>query len=124
MNTETVTLYHNPQCSKSRQTLQLLHTAGITPNIVEYLKDPPDKTILKQLLDLLEIDAETLVRKNEPIYRELQISSRKLNTEQWLQLLCEHPKLIQRPIVIAGNRAVIARPPERALELLHELNND
>lgn len=108
----TTTIYHNPRCSKSRQTLELLkgHTQDIT--IVEYLKTPPDTAILKDLLAKLAIPAKDLVRQKEELFKELGLAHKILNEQQWIEILAEYPKLIERPIVVKGNKAVIGRPPE------------
>ncbi|MFM2478275.1 arsenate reductase (glutaredoxin) [Celerinatantimonas sp. MCCC 1A17872] len=108
----TVTIYHNPRCSKSRQTLELLkeHTQDIA--IVEYLKTPPDAATLKDLLAKLAIPAKDLVRRKEALFKELDLSEQSLSEQQWIDVLAQHPKLIERPIVVNGDKAVIGRPPE------------
>ncbi|CAG9297345.1 arsenate reductase (glutaredoxin) [Celerinatantimonas diazotrophica] len=108
----TVTIYHNPRCSKSRQTLELLkeHTQDIA--IVEYLKTPPNSTMLKEILAKLAIPAQDLVRRKEQLFKELGLANQTLNEQQWIEVLAKHPKLIERPIVVNGEKAVIGRPPE------------
>jgi arsenate reductase len=110
-------LYHNPRCSKSRQALALLQERGRQPEVVEYLKTPPTKEELRALLAKLGMRAEELVRKGEDIYKA-RFKDRSLSDEQWLEALAAHPILMERPVLVAGGRAVVGRPPERVLELL------
>jgi arsenate reductase len=112
------TIYHNPRCSKSRQTLQLLQEHGVEPQIVLYLEQPPSKQLLKQLLAKLGLRARDLLRKGEDEYRELGLADAALGDEALLEAMQAHPKLIERPIVVCGARAVLGRPPENVLELL------
>ncbi len=114
----TVTIYHNPRCSKSRQALALLTERGLEPRVVEYLKTPPDRKTLEGLLELLGIGPRDLMRKNEPEYRAAGLDDPTLSDEQLIDVLLEHPILIERPIVVTNGRAVIGRPPERVLALL------
>lgn len=117
--TDTVVIFHNPRCGKSRSALALLEARGLTPTIIEYLKTPPTRTQLKMLLKQLGMPAEALVRKGEDVYKEM-FKDKTLVEEQWIAALAEHPILIERPIVVRGERAVVGRPPERVLELLDE----
>lgn len=110
-------LYHNPRCSKSRQALALLQERGRQPEVVEYLKTPPTKEELRALLAKLGMRPEELVRKGEDIYKA-RFKDRSLSDEQWLEALAAHPILMERPVLVAGGRAVVGRPPERVLELL------
>ena len=110
-------IYHNPRCGKSRQTLALLEEKGNSPEIIRYLDTPPSKAELQEILQKLEIPAEKLVRKNEKIFKE-NFKGKEYDEEGWLNLLVENPKLIERPIVINGNKAAIGRPPELVLEIL------
>ncbi len=111
-----VTLYHNPRCSKSRETLALLQGHGLQPHIIEYLKTPPSARELQRILKLLGLTARELVRRNEPEYRQCKLETA---TEMEIVLaMVEHPVLIQRPIVIAANKAALGRPPENVLEIL------
>ena len=112
------TFYHNPRCSKSRQTLDLLQQRGIEPEIVEYLKTPPDARELEHILTLLGVEPRDLMRRNEAEYREHGLDDPGLSREQLIQAMVDHPKLIQRPIVIRNNKAVLGRPPEQVLEIL------
>jgi arsenate reductase len=111
------TIYHNPRCTKSRATLALLRERGIEPTIVEYLRTPPTAGQLRKLIAKLGIPAEKLVRKGEDVYRS-RYAGRKLTDAQWVEAMAEHPVLIERPIVVSGERAVIGRPPESIAALL------
>lgn len=113
-----ITLYHNPRCSKSRQALELLRQQGIEPEILEYLKTPPDVATLTRLLKLLGLAPRELMRKKEPEYRELGLDDPALSSEQLIEAMVAHPKLIERPIVIKGNKVALGRPPERVLDIL------
>jgi len=113
-----VTIYHNPRCSKSRQTLEMLRDQGIEPTIVEYLTTPPSAKDLQQILKMLGKTPREIMRKGETIYSELQLDNLQLTDKQLLQALVEYPILIERPIVIANHQAVIGRPPENILEIL------
>lgn len=112
------TLYHNPRCSKSRQTLELLQQHGIDPDIVLYLENPPTKKQLKELLKKLGIKPRDLVRRGEDEYKVLHLADVAVGDEALLDAMIEHPKLIERPIVVRGERACLGRPPENVLELL------
>jgi arsenate reductase len=111
-----ITIFHNPSCSKSRATLELLRSRGIEPDVVRYLETPPDETRLRELLRKLGLSAQELTRMNEPVARELHTSA--MSEAQLLTTLIRHPILIERPIVENGERAVIGRPPEKVLEIL------
>ena len=113
-----VTIYHNPRCSKSRQTLELLKQQGIEPDTIEYLKTPPSKTELKRVLKMLGISARDLLRSKEPEYKALGLDNPKLTEDAIIEAMIETPKLMERPIVIANNKAAIGRPPEQVLEIL------
>lgn len=113
---EKVLIYHNPRCRKSRETLEILNEKGIEPVVVEYLKNVPDVDELKSVLKKLGISAEDLIRKNEDIFKT-KFKGKKYSEEEWIKILLEHPVLIERPIVIKGNKAAIGRPPEKVLEL-------
>jgi arsenate reductase len=114
---DTLTLYHNPSCSKSRETLALIQASGITPRIVEYLKTPPSESEIAAIVDKLGIAPAQLVRTGEPLYKE-KYSGRVLNDREWIKALAADPILMQRPIVVRGNAAVIGRPPENVKRLL------
>ena len=111
------TIYHNPKCTKSRATLALLQEHGIEPKVIEYLKAPPTAAELKAVIGKLGIGPEQLVRKGEEIYKT-QYAGKKLTDAQWIEAMVSHPILIERPIVVTGNRAVIGRPPENVESLL------
>lgn len=111
------TIYHNPRCTKSRATLALLQENGIEPTVVEYLKDPPSPATLKSVLGKLGLSAEALVRKGEDLFKE-KFAGKKLTEQKWIEVLNENPILIERPIVVKGDQAVIGRPPENVLPLL------
>jgi len=114
----TVTIYHNPRCSKSRQTLALLQEHGVAPRIVEYLKEPPDAVTLGRLLDRLELAPRDLMRRKEAVYRDLGLNDPKLDRAALIRAMVENPVLIERPIVVAGKQARLGRPPEAVLEIL------
>ena len=113
-----VTIYHNPRCSKSRQTLALLEERGIEPIIVNYLESPPDADTLKALLGMLDLDPRGLMRKKEAVYSELQLANENLAEDELIAAMISNPILIERPIVVAGERAAIGRPPENVLKIL------
>lgn len=110
-------IYHNPRCRKSRETLQLIQEKGAEVEIVEYLNNIPSKEELIQLIQLLGIGAEQLIRKGETIFKE-NYKGKSLSDEQWIEAMLANPKLIERPIVVKGNKAVLGRPPENVLTLL------
>ena len=112
-----IIIYHNPDCGTSRNTLALIRNAGIEPHVVEYLKTPPSRDELAAVLARLGMKAEDIVRKGEEVYK-LEFKGRSLTEAEWLDALVAHPILIERPIVVCGERAVIGRPPEKVLELL------
>ncbi|HQQ75569.1 MAG TPA: arsenate reductase (glutaredoxin) [Pseudomonadales bacterium] len=112
------TIYHNPRCSKSRQALALLEEKGIRHDVILYLDNPPDAKTLKILLKKLGIPARALLRKSEAEYRELQLDNPVLSEADIIAAMCTHPRLIERPIVINGQRAAIGRPLENILEII------
>jgi len=114
----TITIYHNPRCSKSRQTLQLLTERGVAPRVVNYLDTPPDRAELERILNLLGIEPRELMRRKEDEYAALGLDDPALSRAALIDAMVRHPRLIERPIVIAGKRAVIGRPPEKVLEIL------
>jgi arsenate reductase (glutaredoxin) len=113
----TTTIYHNPRCGKSRAALAILEEKGLAFETVEYLKTPLTKEELRAIVKRLGIKPEALVRKGEDIYKE-KFAGKTLSDDQWLEALAKHPILIERPIVVKGERAVIGRPPEKVLELI------
>jgi arsenate reductase len=113
-----VTIYHNPKCAKSRETLKLLETRGIKPNIIDYLKTPPSKSELAGLVKLLGIEPRALLRTKEPEYKQAGMADPKLSDTAILLAMTKHPKLMERPIVVAGSKAALGRPPENVLKIL------
>jgi len=113
-----VTLYHNPRCSKSRQALELLRKRGIEPEVIEYLEHPPSKARLRDLLRILGMGPRELMRRGEEVYKSGKLGDPSLSDRELIDAMVEHPILIERPIAVAGRRAVVGRPPERVLEIL------
>lgn len=113
-----LTLYHNPRCSKSRGALELLEARGLAPTVVRYLETPPDVATLKALLDKLGMPPRQLLRMGEDDYAQLNLADPTLSDAQLIDAMATHPKLIERPILVAGDKAVIGRPPEKILEIL------
>ncbi len=114
----SITIYHNPRCSKSRQTLALIEERGIEPEIVLYLESTPDKAALAGIIKKLGITPRELLRKGEAEYKEMKLADESLSDEALIDAMISAPKLIERPIVVKGNRAVLGRPPENVLDLL------
>ena len=112
-----ITIYHNPRCSKSRQGLELLKNSGLEFKTIKYLENTPSEKELSDVIKLLNIKPIDLVRKNEQIWKE-QFKGNNLTDQEVIKAMVEHPKLIERPIVINGNNAVIGRPPEDILTLI------
>ncbi|QEG41065.1 arsenate reductase (glutaredoxin) [Roseimaritima ulvae] len=112
------TIFHNPRCSKSRAAVALLESRGIDFEVVKYLEQPPSEKELRRIVKLLGIKPEQLVRKGEKLYKELALGEQTLSDKQWIATLAAHPKLIERPIVVHGDRAAIGRPTENIEELL------
>ncbi|MFK0090066.1 arsenate reductase (glutaredoxin) [Pseudomonas sp. NPDC090755] len=113
-----LTLYHNPRCSKSRGALELLEARGLAPTVVRYLETPPSAAELATLLGKLGISARQLLRSGEDEYKDLNLADPSLSEAQLIDAMVKHPKLIERPILIAGDKAVVGRPPEKVLEIL------
>ncbi|MCH8981290.1 arsenate reductase (glutaredoxin) [candidate division KSB1 bacterium] len=114
----SVTLYHNPKCSKSRQTLELLKQNGITPTIIEYLKTPPTAETIKEILVQLGLAPRELMRKKEAVYAECGLDDPSLSDDDLIDFMIQHPILIERPIVLANGKAALGRPPEQVLDIL------
>jgi arsenate reductase len=114
----TVTIWHNPRCSKSRQTLQLIRDQHVEPEVIEYLKTPPSAEELEDVLEKLGMKPRELMRSKEALYEELSLGDPSLTREHLIQAMVDNPVLIERPVVLCGNRAVLGRPPENVLELL------
>lgn len=111
-----VTIYHNPRCSKSRETLQLIRESGFQPRIIEYMESPPSVETLTELLKKLGMQASELVRRNESVFREMNLAA--ADEQALIEAMSREPRLIQRPIVVRGRQARLGRPPEDVLELL------
>ena len=116
--TTDVVIWHNPRCSKSRGTLELLHERGIEPVVIDYRENPPDARELSRVLDLLGMQPRELMRRDEPEYAQLQLDDPALTREQLIAAMVAHPILFQRPIVLANGKAAIGRPPEAVLSIL------
>ena len=114
----TVTIYHNPRCSKSRQTLELLKNNGVQPEIIEYLKSPPDAKTLGELLGYLGLSPRELIRNKETTYKENGLDDNDLTDKQLIEAMVNNPILIERPIVVANGKAVLGRPPENVLDII------
>ena len=112
------TIWHNPRCSKSRETLALLEERGVKTDVRLYLDDPPDAETLRAALKKLKMAPRELMRRKEAIYKELGLADESLSDEQLIAAMVEHPKLIERPVVILGRRAALGRPPQDVLALL------
>ncbi|EWC41840.1 arsenate reductase (glutaredoxin) [Pseudomonas stutzeri] len=113
-----LTLYHNPRCSKSRGALELLEARGLTPEIVRYLETPPSAHELEGLLGKLGLTARQLLRTGEDEYKSLDLANPELSEAELIDAMVQHPRLIERPILIAGDKAIVGRPPEKVLEIL------
>ncbi|OEK00147.1 arsenate reductase (glutaredoxin) [Roseivirga sp. 4D4] len=110
-------ILHNPRCRKSRETLQLIQETGVDVEVIEYLKDVPSQAELKGIIQKLNISPTELLRKGEAIFKE-QFKGKTLTDDEWIEVMVNNPKLIERPIVIKGDNAVIGRPPENVKSLL------
>lgn len=115
---DRVVIYHNPRCSKSRQTLQLLRERGIEPDIVDYQQTPPSAAELERILQLLGLEPRELMRRKEDEYQAAGLDDPQLSRAELLRALHEHPRLIERPIVLANGKAALGRPPEQVLDIL------
>jgi len=113
-----ISIYHNPRCSKSRQTLELLTKRNIDPVVIEYLKSPPSHQQLDSILRGLEMEPRDLMRTKEAEYQELGLDDESLSRDQLIEAMINTPKLIERPIVVAGDQIAIGRPPEAVLTIL------
>ena len=114
----SITIYHNPKCSKSRQTLKLLEEQATGIDVIEYLKNPPTVKKLKEILSLLKISPRELMRKKETEYKELMLSNSNLSDKDLIESMIKHPILIERPIVLANGKAALGRPPENVLNII------
>ena len=121
--TDAVKIYHNPRCSKSRDTLSLLKSNGVEPEVVLYLETPPDAQTIRQLMHMLGMgmgmgSARELMRQKEDLYKSLNLDDTRLTEAELVQAMVDNPKLIERPIVVANGKARIGRPPEEVLDIL------
>ncbi|MGI9480160.1 MAG: arsenate reductase (glutaredoxin) [Hyphomicrobiaceae bacterium] len=116
--TDSITIYHNPRCSKSRATLAMLRDAGHEPEVVLYLDEPPSAARLKQLLQAMGLSAREIMRPKEPPYKELGLADESLSEDVLIEHMVAHPILIERPIVVAGDEVRLCRPAERVQELI------
>ena len=115
---QSIKIYHNPRCSKSRQTLELIRQQGIEPEVVEYLKTPPSKSELVDILSRLNMEPRQLMRTREVEYKENNLDSTELSNDQLIDAMVKNPKLIERPIVINLQKAALGRPPENVMDIL------
>jgi arsenate reductase len=116
---KSFTIYHNPRCGKSRDTLKRLTNARVQPTVIEYLKTPPDVATLDALCKALDLPPQAIVRYQEPVAQQLGLAKDDARTRsEWLKVIAENPSLLERPIVVTGTRAVIGRPPENVDSLL------
>jgi len=118
MSKGKLVIYHNPRCSKSRETLQILEDNNLSPEIVEYLDEPPTAQELTGIIVMLGIGARDLLRTTEQAYRDAKLDDDSLSDEDIIEAICEHPILLQRPIVVAGDKAIIGRPPVKVLDII------
>lgn len=118
MSQDKPVIYHNPRCSKSRETLQLLEDHACDPEIIEYLDDTPSAEELKRIIAMLGVEARDLLRTTESVYKDADLDDDSLSDDEIIEAICEYPELLQRPIVVFGGRAIIGRPPSRVLELI------
>jgi arsenate reductase len=112
-----LTIYHNPRCRKSRETLNFIKDAGHEVEIIEYLKDPPSEEDLRHVVKKLGISVSDLLRKNEAVFKE-KYKGQEINEDDWYKILSENPILIERPIVVKDGDAILGRPPENVLKFL------
>lgn len=110
-------ILHNPRCRKSRETLQIIEDKGVNVEVIEYLKTPPTADEIKDIVEKLGVSVTDIIRKGETIYKE-NYKGKDIPEEDWFQILADNPKLIERPIVIKQNKAIVGRPPENVLEIL------
>jgi len=115
---DSIKVYHNPRCSKSRQTMELLSEKGVQTEIIEYLKTPPNKQELKEILSMLDLQPRQLMRTHEAEYKDNNLADESLTQDQLIDAMVKFPKIIERPIVVCNGKAAIGRPPESVLEIL------
>jgi len=117
MSKETYTIYHNPRCRKSRETLAILEEKSVDIEVIKYLEDTPNEKELEKILAKLHLNPQDILRKGESLFKE-NFKGLNLNDHEWIKVMVENPKLIERPIVVKGNKAIIGRPPSNVEELL------
>jgi len=117
-NLMTITIYHNPRCSKSRQALKLIKEHNIEPNIIEYLKTPPSAADIRDILKWLNLAPREIMRKGEPESQSLELGNPEISTDDLINAIVANPILMERPIVVSGNQAIIGRPPENILKII------
>ena len=115
---DKVQIFYNPRCSKCRLTMDILNDRGVQTTVIEYLNTPPDTAELNKVLDILGLEPRDLMRKHETPYKENKLDNPDLSREQLIQAMIDNPILIERPIIINGNKATIGRPPEKVLDIL------
>ena len=115
---DSIKVYHNPRCSKSRQTMELLSGKGVQTDVIEYLKTPPSKKDLQEILNMLGLQPRQLMRTHEAEYKDNNLADESLTQDQLIDAMVKFPKLIERPIVVSNGKAAIGRPPEAVLEIL------
>lgn len=118
MRKKNVTIYHNPRCSKSRETLRILKERGVEPTVVEYLATPPAPSEIRKILGLLKKKPRDIIRKTEDPYKNLGLENPKTSDTTLIKAMAAHPVLIERPIVVSGTKAIVARPPETVLKII------
>ena len=118
MSNNKVVIYHNPRCSKSRETLQILQDNNVDPEIIDYQEPPPSAEDLRHVIALLEVSARDLLRTTEQVYQDANLEDDSWSEDEIVEAICRYPSLLRRPIVISGNRAVFGRPPSRVLEII------
>jgi len=118
MSNVRLIIYHNPSCSKSRETLQILENNNLSPTIVEYLDNPPTRQELTRIIEMLGVSARDLLRTTEQVYEDAKLDREALSEDEIITAICQHPALLQRPIVVSGDRAIIGRPPSRVLDII------
>jgi len=116
--TDSIKIYHNPRCSKSRMTMALLTEKGVQANVVEYLQSPPSKQELDDILNMLKLQPRQLMRTHEAEYKDNNLADESLSRDQLIEAMVKFPKLIERPIVISNGKAAIGRPPETVLSII------
>ena len=114
----TIKIYHNPRCSKSRKTLEIIESTGAKPEIIKYLEKPPTVLEIKSVLSLLNLNPRELMRKGESEYKDNSLSDSSLSNDDLIKFMVKYPKLIERPIVLSNGKAVIGRPPESVLDII------